>query len=155
MKKEMLKHNVIFYGIQYSLSLFYAGMECEEVNLPGWQYALSRKDYFVIEYMLQFFALSVIYLILMLIGRRIYREREYCTGKSYYTMAAVTLAYSALICALWYARYNNSYVTITSKLDLIYPAVMAFFSVVIAAFYIACAVKTAMENKKIRAQEQS
>jgi len=144
MKKEMLKHNVIFYGIQYSLSLLYVGFECGSLN---WGFT---DDSFRIRYTQQLLVLPAIYLVLMLIGRRLVKGQEYSTGKSYYIMAAVTLAYSALICAIWYDRYNNGFMTITSKLDVIYPVIMAFFSVVIAAFYIACAVKTAMENKKYK-----
>ena len=149
MKKEMLKHNVIFYGVQYSLSLLYVGFECGSLN---WGFT---DDSHRVLYTQQLLALPAIYLVLMLIGQRLRKGQEYSTGKSYYVMAGVTLVYIALVWVKLYDLYNREYMTITSRLDLIYPAVMAFFSVVIAAFYIACAVKTAMENKKIRAQEQS
>lgn len=142
MKKEMLKHNVIFYGIQYSLSLLYVGFECGSLN-----WGLT-DDSFRIRYTQQLFVLPAIYLVLMLIGQRLRKGQEYSTGKGYYVMAGVTLVYIALVWVKLYDLYNREYMTITSKLDVIYPAIMAFFSVVIAAFYIACAVKTAMENKK-------
>lgn len=137
MKEELLKWNINFYGILYSASMLYTGYEYGEAS----HYPISRGP--------EYFIYPAVYLIFFFVARRLLREREYVKGKSYFAIGFVTLA---CVCLDWGSRlyfYNQGRMTLANHLDIyVYPAVLAFFSVLISVCYFICAAKTWKEDKE-------
>lgn len=135
MKKKLLIWNVIFYAVLYSISLLYVGYEYGELSYIPY----NGPEYFI---------LPAVYLVLLVIGIFLVREWEYLKSKSYYTMGAITLAYS---CLLWGSRL---FFFFQGRLDAdhwdvyVYPAAVFCFSVIISVIYIIVAIKTQKENRK-------
>ena len=132
MKKTLLTWNVIFYAIQYSVSLWYVGYEY--AVLPP---AYSR----------QWFIFPAVYLVLMVIGIHLVREWEYSPKKSYIKMAIFTLVFISSFWGAWLYFYFQGRMTSASYIDIVlFPATLFVCSVVISVIYFVCAAKTPKEN---------
>ena len=132
MKKDLLTFNVIFYAIQYSVALLYAGFWYGATYLLRYPEGLERL------------VIPGVHLIFLIIGIRLLRGREYYTEKNYCAMAIATLVYTGLDWASRLVGYRGIE-AYTHLNNVVYPAVIAAFSVVIAAFYFICAVRTRKE----------
>lgn len=129
--KKLLSWNVVFYAIQYSVSLFYIGYEYGEGSL----FPYSKG--------LEYIILPAVCLVFLLFGIHFVKNYEYGTPKSYYTIAAVTLLFSSSLwgCLLFF--YFQERMTSASIMDIvIYPGSMLAFAVVIFVLYLVCAART-------------
>ena len=129
--KKLLEWNVVFYAVQYSMSLFYVGFEYGEGSLFPYPRGL------------EYIILPAMCLVFLLLGIHFAKNHEYGTSKSYYTIAAVTLLLSSLLwgCLLFF--YFQERMTNASIMDIVvYPGSMFAFSVIIFVLYLVCAVRT-------------
>lgn len=129
--KKLLSWNVVFYAIQYSVSLFYIGYEYGEGSLFPYPKGL------------EYIFLPAVCLVFLLFAIRFVKNHEYGTPKSYYTIAAVTLLFSSSLwgCLLFF--YFQERMTSASIMDIvIYPGSMFAFAVIIFVLYLVCAVRT-------------
>lgn len=134
MKKTLLTWNVIFYAIQYSVSLLYVG------------YEYGESSHYTYPPDLEWFIFPAVYLVLMVIGIHLVREWEYSPKKSYIKMAIFTLVFISSFWGAWLYFYfqgetNPSYIEI-----VLFPATLFVCSVVISVIYFVCAAKTPKEN---------
>lgn len=136
--KKLLAWNVVFYAIQYSVSLFYIGYEYGEGSL----FPHPRG----IEYII----LPAVCLVFLFFGIHFVQNHEYVTPKSYYTMAVVTLLFSGSLWGCWLFFYFQGKMTSASIMDIvIYPGSMLAFAVIIFVLYLICAVRTKKNTSNI------
>ena len=129
--KSLLITNVVFYAIQYSMSMFYFGYACGESS----QYPLpaGRLDHIIY---------PAACLIFLLIGIYFVRTHEYREPKSYCIMASVTFLGSALLWGglqFFYYRGQRPRDTIVDQ--WIFPGVLFVCAVIISVIYLICAVR--------------
>lgn len=136
MKKDLLTASVVGYLVLWHISLFYAAFEIGAISttpLPG------GYDLLLIPFG---------FLILSLISLYIRREREYNSVNTYVIMALVTLAYSGIHPGVLWSGYWYGHPIRGGWNDIVlYPAVTLSIAVLIALFYLICAVVTYKEEK--------
>ena len=131
MKKNLLICNVVLYAVKYSISLFYIGCQ------------YGRQRYFGSEHML----LPLTSLVFLLIGIGLVRNYEWTKVKSYCAMAGTTLGLSGLFWGWLLLNYFRGGLWSDAVMDVVtYPGSLFCLSVIIAAFYLVCAMKTKKES---------
>lgn len=150
MKKRLSIDNLIFYGLLFLLSLFYAAYQ-EGIHF-GILYGHRNREYY--EFDVQCLVLPAIWLILLLVSVHFLLEREFKKTIAYWVMGLSTLALALLILISRLVIHAQGRLgTFTPVLDVyIYPIGVMLISILILINYIRCAVETSREDKQFGPQ---
>lgn len=150
MKKQFLKDNLIFFGLLFLISLFYAGFQAGTTY--GMYYANQHLERYT--FRIADLLLPAVYLVFLLIGLRLFYERELLKPRTHWINGSCALGFALVWLITRFVYHSRGTLhTYMPLLDVyIFPIGVTLISAWIFINCIRCAVETRREDRQYKVE---